>query len=85
MLATSGRRRTVGCARGRRCALASGGKPFEEAVALCAAGLDDASRAAGDAMAAALGDLASAAKSPAALAAVRPSYPQAFWFVFRVW
>ena len=51
---------------------ASGGKPYEEAVALCAAGLDDASRAAGDAMAAALGDLASAARSPAALAAVRP-------------
>lgn len=52
---------------------ANGGKPYEEALALCVAYLDDASRAAGDAAGTALGAFVAAAKSPAATAAVRCS------------
>ena len=52
---------------------ANGGKPYEEALALCVAYLDDASRTGGDAARDALGAFVAAAKSPAATAAVRCS------------
>ena len=52
---------------------ANSGKSYEEAVQLCLAHLEDASRATGDAFAGALGDLVSASKSAAAVQAVRPS------------
>ena len=50
---------------------ANSAKSYEEAVQLCLAHLEDASRATGDAFAGALGDLVSASKSAAALQAVR--------------
>ena len=54
---------------------ANSAKSYEEAVQLCLAHLDDASRATGDAFAGALGDLVAASKSPAALQAVRVTTP----------
>ena len=50
---------------------ANSAKGYEDAVQLCLAHLEDASRATGDAFAGALGDLVAASKSPAALQAVR--------------
>lgn len=50
---------------------ANGARSYEEAVQLCLAHLENASRATGDAYAGALGDLVAASKSPAALQAVR--------------
>lgn len=49
---------------------ASNGRPYEDAAALCVSHLEDPSRAAGDAMARALGTFVAAAKSPAAAEAV---------------
>ena len=50
---------------------ANSAKGYEDALQLCLAHLEDASRATGDAFAGALGDLVAASKSPAALQGVR--------------